>query len=465
MGFATCLQLLAHPVSREKRALLAERWAGLTPEVREGVQGFGRQTTGCGALIGAMPKCDFDCEGCYLTGDANAVPRAALGLVFDQLARLRRRLGPKANVQLTDGELTLLPEAELLAIVREARRLGAIPMLMTHGDSFRRLPDLLPHLMEAGLTEVSIHVDSLQRGRRAPYGAARTEVELEPLRDELADIVRAARRSTGLELRAATTLTIAGQNLDQVVDLMAPSLARRDAFSLISFQPLAAVGRTREHLTGVTADDLWRRIASGLEPFGFDGRERSPLRLGHPDCTRLEPMLAYARGGEAPRLVRIARPGSAWDEEIARRFLDEGLGGMAFRDDPPAERWARAFGAIAAAPAFWFTEFAAWLDERTAELGTTPARLALELARGAVRLDGFQVVSHHFMSPSEAASERGRERLAACVFHVMAGERPVPMCEANALGVREEAYVELRGRPQRGLPYQRDSRAGETPKA
>lgn len=385
-------------------------------------------------------------EGCYLGGEANSIPRAPLGEVFGQLARLRKRLGPKANVQLTDGELTLLPESELLAIVREARRLGTIPMLMTHGDTFRRKPELLPRLVEAGLTEVSIHIDSLQRGRRGPLSEAESEAELEPMRDELAEIVRAARRSTGIHLRAATTLTIARSNLDDVEELTACALARRDAFSLISFQPLAAVGRTREVLEGVQVDELWREIGRGLAPFGFDASTRSPLRLGHPDCTRLEPMLVHARGDAPPRLLRIVRLGHARDVEIAARFLDEGLGGMMFRDDSTAEKVARSLGAFLRAPAFWLADVRPWLEERAAEIGTTLVELALELGRGAARLDGFQVVSHHFMSPSEAASERGRERLAACVFHVMAGERAVPMCEANALGVRDEVYVQLKAR-------------------
>jgi hypothetical protein len=72
-------------------------------------------------------------------------------------------------------------------------------MLMTHGDSFRRRPGLLERLMvEGGLTEVSIHVDTTQRGRQGErWRAARTEAELNPLREEFAAMVRAAQRPPG----------------------------------------------------------------------------------------------------------------------------------------------------------------------------------------------------------------------------------------------------------------------------
>jgi hypothetical protein len=55
-----------------------------------------------------------------------------------------RRPAPRArhagNLQLTDGEVTLRPEAEVIELLRYAQSLELIPMLMTHGDSFRRRP-------------------------------------------------------------------------------------------------------------------------------------------------------------------------------------------------------------------------------------------------------------------------------------------------------------------------------------
>ncbi|MGE0641560.1 MAG: radical SAM protein [Thermoanaerobaculia bacterium] len=435
--------LLVEPVPKDKRELLAERWRELDPQWRGPLQGLGRQSTGCGATIGLNPRCDFDCAGCYLGGDANAVPRAPAAEISRQLAALRRHLGPKGNLQLTDGEVTLLPEPELLGVVREARRLGLIPMLMTHGDGLRRTAGLLDRLVEAGLTEIALHVDSLQRGRRGPYREARTEAELEPLRDELAEIVRETRRRTGVRLRVAATLTVARSNLAEIGAVVDGLFRRRDVFGLVSLQPLARVGRTRESLEGVTREELWEEVGNALAPYGFDAAGTGRLRFGHPDCTRVEPLLVVERPGERPQVLPVLRPGRIEDERFVAGFLDSPLAGLAFRDDPPLERTMRILGAFSAAPAFVLREILPWVRGRAAESGLPLARLAFELLRGGLRIDAFQVVSHHFMSREEATTERGRERIAACLFRVPVGGRMVSMCEANALGIRDRFYGEL----------------------
>ena len=75
-------------------------------------------------------------------------------------------------------------------------------MVMTHGDSFRRRPGLLErYMVEGGLRDVSIHIDTTQRGRLGTrWRAAGTEAELNDLRSEFADLVRQARARTGLPL-------------------------------------------------------------------------------------------------------------------------------------------------------------------------------------------------------------------------------------------------------------------------
>ncbi len=179
-------RLVGQPISLEKKAILADRWAGLDPRWRILTQGFGRQATGCGATIGMHPRCDFDCEGCYLGSDANRTPRRSIDDIFRQLEALRAFLGPKGNVQLTDGEITLLPVDELVAVLKRARELELLPMVMTHGDSFRRRPGLLARLVAEGrMTEMSIHVDTTQRGRLG-YKGVKDEAALRPLRDEFA---------------------------------------------------------------------------------------------------------------------------------------------------------------------------------------------------------------------------------------------------------------------------------------
>jgi hypothetical protein len=193
------LDVARRPVEDEAQRLLAANWEGLAPELRVPQQMFGRQGNGCGATIGAMPRCDFACRGCYLNAEANKIPAEPVEAIKAQMRLLRPVLGHAGNLQLTDGEVTLRPEHEVVELLRYARSLDLIPMLMTHGDSFRRRPGLLERLMvEGGLTEVSIHVDTTQRGRQGErWRAARTEAELNPLREEFAAMVRAAQRPPG----------------------------------------------------------------------------------------------------------------------------------------------------------------------------------------------------------------------------------------------------------------------------
>lgn len=436
--------LFRDPVTSEKRALMAERWSELDSSVKIVGQGLGRKATGCGATIGIQPKCDFSCTGCYLGSEANQIPPMPLRAVIDQLDLLRARLGPKSNVQITDGEVTLRPVEELVEILRYARSIGIVPMLMTHGDNFRRQPGMLERLMVEGfLTEVSIHIDITQRGRDG-YRAPRSEVELMPLRDEYAAMLRQARKTTGRRLRAAMTMTITRDNVSQVSDVVGWMIRNRDAFSLISFQPLAQVGRTRKNLQGVTPTELWDEVRKATSEYGLDIPGSEPMHFGHPDCTRFVPILAVQpRGSDRPKLIQFIRDEPS-DISIMEEFFEQGLGGVAFRDDLPLEMAARGAGMLASNPRFLLGRGRRWVNERLRqELGTSLLPLLLKGTTGRVRVDGLTLTSHHFMSPDELTTDTGRARLDACVFRLPYNGEMVPMCQMNAGGVREKMYAEL----------------------
>jgi hypothetical protein len=435
--------LLRDPVTAEKRRLLTERWSRLAPDLRLPGQGLGQKATGCGATIGIQPRCDFACTGCYLGHEANDIPALPTEAILRQIDEMRRYLGPKSNVQITDGEVTLRPTDELVHILRYARSVGAVPMVMTHGDTFRRRPGLLEQLITEGmLTEVSIHVDITQRGRDG-YKAPKSELELMPLRDEFAALIREARKRTGRRLRAAMTLTVTRQNLSQIGDVVRWLLLNRDAFSLVSFQPLAQVGRTRKGLEGVTADELWTEVGKGTAAYGLDLRGTGPMHFGHTECTRFVPLLCLQKPGEAPRLLQFIRD-EPEDVAVMREFFEKGLGGVAFRDDRPLEMAARGLGMLRTAPGWLLGRVRRWADARLrAEAGTSAARLLADGLLGRVRVDGFTLTSHHFMSPEETTTEVGRERLEACVFRLPYKGEMVPMCRMNAAGVRETFYAEI----------------------
>ncbi len=410
-------------------------------------QMFGKQGNGCGATIGAMPRCDFACRGCYLNASANKIPAASVEEIKAQMRELRPVLGHAGNLQLTDGEVTLRPVDEVIELLKYAQSLGLIPMLMTHGDSFRRRPGLLEELMvRGGLVEVSIHVDTTQRGRLGDqWRRATTEWQLNPLREEFADMIRAAQKNTGLTLRAATTMTVTRENLSGVKDVIRWLTKHSDAFRMISFQPIAQVGRTEDGFGGgVDAEAVWTEIASGLRIEG-GARRMSEMGVwfGHEACNRMVngAVLHDPDGHHRFRSIRDAS--NKTDVSIVDGFLTR-FGGISFRLDQPAQSVARAIGLIRQAPGFMLRAVPRFAHRWLQHIGQGSAlRGALGLLTGRRKLTPLTIVSHHFMSRDQIETPLGQERLAHCVFRVPVRGQLLSMCEVNALGIRESYYDTL----------------------
>jgi MoaA/NifB/PqqE/SkfB family radical SAM enzyme len=410
----------------EVRAALAAAWHRVPESIRGPTQFMGRQYVGCGATIGVMPKCDFSCKGCYLNADANKARPARLSEIKRQLQEIRAWLGPCGNVQLTDGEVSLRDESELIEIIAYARSLGLVPMLMSHGETFRRRPGLLERLMQqGGLTEVSIHVDTTQRGRCDGYRTAQTEAELDGLRAEFAHLIRAARARTGLRLEAASTVTVTRDNLSGVPGIVRWFLSNADAFKIVSFQPLAEVGRTDRSLRGVAPDELWLRIAEGT---GDPAIESGEGWLGHPACSRFVQGLAVRRR-DGVAFVPLYRR-DRMDEMQTLNELLERLGGGSFRLDNRTRAWRRA-GRIA-------FRHGGFLVCRL-----LPHFVRLLRRAGSIKANYFCIVSHHFMSAAEMKTSLGQQRLDACAFRVPINGRLESMCAVNASGLRETYYRQL----------------------
>lgn len=441
------LAILREPVLRETRENLARSRARLLPQFRTPQQMLGRQGNGCGATIGAMPRCDFACRGCYLGDDANHVPAASVDEIKAQMRALRPLLGNAGNLQITDGEVTLRPESELIELLRYADTLGLVPMLMTHGDSFRRRPGLLERLMVEGkLREVSIHVDTTQRGRQgAAWRSARSEAELNPLRDEFAQLLRQAQRTTGLTIRGATTLTITRENLSGVPDVMRWIARNADVFRLISFQPIAQVGRTEDGLGGgVDVDELWTAIGEGIDHRGALGD--ASQWLGHPACNRFVHGVLAHTGADAPLYLPVRVEGDGEGAAIVDEFLQR-FGGVTFRRDDRVQAAARVVALMVRAPAFVVRRLPVFARHWLQRIDPAhPWRAARAIMSGTLRLQSLVIVSHHFMSHQQLSTPLGEERLSHCVFHVHMRGRTMSMCEANANGGRDAYYAQLQGR-------------------
>ena len=357
--------------------------------------------------------------------DANRAKPRALVQIKTQLRELRAWLGPAGNVQLTDGEVSLRPEAELIELIRYARGIGLVPMLMTHGETFRRKPGFLERLMvEGGLTEISIHIDTTQRGRRDRFALARTEADLDPLRAEFAALIRSARTTTGRRLEAASTVTVTRDNLGEVPGIVRCLLAHADAFKMVSFQPLADVGRTEPNLRGVHPDELWEKIAEGV---GDPAIRRGEGSLGHPSCSRFVQGLAVKNPQpNRPRLFPFYRSDRP-DEVHALQELFDRVGGISFRLDDGWTALRRAGGMLLRHGGFALTRL-------------LPHAWKLWRRAGTLRGNYFAIVSHHFMSAAETTTPEGQARLDVCAFKVSNNGKLESMCAVNALGLRDEFY-------------------------
>lgn len=267
-----------------------------------------------------------------------------------------------------------------------------------------------------------------------------------PLRDEFAGMIREVTRKTGRELRAATTMTVTGENLAGVPAVIRWLAANADAFRLVSFQPVAQVGRTQDGLGGAVAvEALWAAIAEGFQgpAAQLETLEGGQVYLGHPACSRYLPGVVIRDQDKEPVFHPLRLEGDPVRSRYFDGFLDR-FGGVTFRLDSRRERLVRMAALALRAPAFVLGGIAPYLAHwcRLAD-PDRPLCFAARLARRRASVTSLVVVSHHFMSRDEIATSLGRERLDLCVFHVPVDGRLAPMCEVNATGVRDRYYATL----------------------
>src|SRR5262249_41047993 len=241
-----------------------------------------------------------------------------------------------------------------------ALSIDLIPMVMSHGDTFLRQPGLLERLMkEGGLEEISIHVDITQRGRiDREFRYATSELELMPLRDRFAQMIRDVRKKTGRRLRAATTITVVPENVKEVGAVAAWVARNADAFSIFSLQPIAQVGRTEDGLGDSTdVEEIWDRIAEGV--YGDASYKEHLLKgwvwIGHPDCNRYTPG-TVARGVDGkPLYVTLHDKTDRKNDDSLLRFMKH-WGGLQLRSgESGLEIGARLLGMFLEHPLVWIT--------------------------------------------------------------------------------------------------------------
>lgn len=268
-----------------------------------------------------------------------------------------------------------------------------------------------------------------------------------PLRNEFAQMIRAMRKETGRTLEAATTFTVTDENIAEVPDVIRWMSRNVDAFKMISFQPVAQVGRTESRLgKSLTVDLLWTRIAEGL--YGDTNRATELMShqglFGHPDCTRFVQGVIVTQSGSDPVFHPLFRSDDAngvqFFKELFHRF-----GGISFRRFSGWKKIQYLMNLLIRNPIFILLSVLPLVLQRLRDFdGQNAGRLIGAWLLGRTRIHYLNIVSHHFMSRAEIETPLGRERIGACVFKVPINDSLVSMCEVNALGYREEYYESIR---------------------
>ncbi|HET9058597.1 MAG TPA: hypothetical protein VFN61_01650 [Acidimicrobiales bacterium] len=429
---------LTRPVSQETREVYARRWQELPERSRTPGQTIGRHAVGCEGTHGVFPRCNFSCQPCYHSAEANRVrvdgPHT-VAQVAEQMALLRRLRGPHGHAQLIGGEVSLLDPEDHARALAVMRSFGRNPMSMTHGDFdydyLRKVCVGSDGKPRFGYVSFAGHFDTTMIGRK---GARRPEREsdLHAHRQAFCDMFARLHDEYGIRSYLAHNMTITPGNVEQIPEVV--QACRHMGFKMFSFQPAAHVGnesRWKHDYRSLEPDAVWSLIEEGAGA-------RLPwevLQVGDSRCNRTS--WGFYVGDQWHCALDDTDP----RDLAARDAFFRHLGGVHF-NAPPALLAARLVRAVAAHPA-------------TVPIGLGWLRRAVRRA-GLVdmlvhRPQPMTFVMHRFMHASDVApawdlTQRGerssdpriletQERLAACSYVMAHPEtgRLVPACVQHSI--------------------------------
>ncbi|WP_194269336.1 radical SAM protein [Tritonibacter litoralis] len=338
-------------------------------------------------------RCNLDCTLCYLSEHAEQAKDVPLELLLHRVDEIWACYGAGTTIQITGGDPTLRPIADIEVLCRRIKQLGLRSCLMTNGIRASRL--YLKRLAEAELDDVAFHVDMTQE-----RNGFHSELDLNALRHQLIEDAR------GLGLRILFNTTVFQGNLDEIPMLCRFFAEHAKDLSLVSFQMQAETGRGHE----APRDDALTqaRVAEQISK-GFGASFPSAVGIGHSDCGQYDHLLVA--GGQAVSVLenttwiaRVVRALAAADTsghavaDIRQMVLSAGVRnpGLALR------------GLLEGIRALWQIRRGIWQ------------------AKGQVAR--LSVMIHSFMD----ASALDADRCASCVFMVMTQDGPLSMCAYNA---------------------------------
>ncbi|MCZ6674101.1 MAG: radical SAM protein [Verrucomicrobia bacterium] len=434
------------------RALFAKKRAELPESLRTPQQFIGLNSVGCGATHSIMEKCNFACSSCYLTEIANFTRPLGFETIKEQLDSLRMHLGARGKVQVTSGEVTLLPVEELGRIVSYARQIGLDPMVMTNGQRLLQVRGYLNTLVEKyGLRKISFHIDTTQKGRLG-MTMGLSECDIDPIRERFIELVKDVRRQTGKSLYAAQTITVTPQNFEDIPAVVDWALDHAGTFRILSLLPVAQVGRTADRdAEHITMETVWDAVCAGAGTH----LNRHTMSFGHSECNITVPVVVVS-AGKRRLIVEVVRKNKTWDQRIFARVIRA----YAIPIDVADHRLivvSQLLWPLLAHPTL-LIELFIYGFYRLWGLGRRLPTLAMGLL--SLRVKPLLLVVHKFMGRDELETPLGQERLDACTFKLPVDGRMISMCEMNATDqrlrlnrdrlVQKNLLVKAEGKRKRG---------------
>ncbi|MEM8800858.1 MAG: radical SAM protein [Pseudomonadota bacterium] len=349
---------------------------------------------GCVSLE-VTQRCNLDCTLCYLSDAAEGYADPSLETLFRRIDRIYDHYGPGTNIQVSGGDPTLRPLADLVSIVEYISSRGMNAALFTNG--IRASRHMLTTLAKAGLRDVAFHVDMTQERR-----GYENECELNSIR---ADYIERAR---GLGIRILFNTTVFDGNRHEIAELTDWVAEHADDVHLASFQLQAETGRgvLGAHDGGLTVRSVRDAVAIGLgtgDPFGLP-------EMGHPDCNQYASLMV---AGSRRRVLMQ-------DKELYTRLFSAARG-FGFHDR--LGRWAVATKALRFFLAKPGLSFALAKNMTGHLLALLPAFL-----KGARRIHKLTIYIHNFMDETKLE----KARCESCIFMVASEAGPISMCVHNA---------------------------------
>lgn len=127
-------------------------------------------------------KCNMYCDGCYRENRKES--HKTLDEIRIELEVFKRNRKTD-SISIAGGEPLCHPQ--IVEIVKMVKDFGWKPVINTNGDLLTR--DLLKELKNAGLNGFTFHIDS---GQNRPHWQDKNEIELNELRNEIAELVASA---------------------------------------------------------------------------------------------------------------------------------------------------------------------------------------------------------------------------------------------------------------------------------